>query len=121
MTLLHADPETDRPLEAWQERCGKACYACLLSYANQIDHQQLNRHAVIPYLFGLSTAVVMPHGQGQSRAERLAYLLARIDPASTFEREVLLTLDRMGLNLPDEAQWCPTDAVAVQADFFYRR
>jgi ATP-dependent helicase YprA (DUF1998 family) len=121
LVLLHADPGTGRPLEAWHDRCGRACYACLLSYANQIDHQQLNRHAVIPYLFALSTAVVVPHAQERDRTERLAYLLARIDPASTFEREVLLTIDRMGLDLPDEAQWCPTEDVAVQVDFFYRR
>ena len=51
--ILHFDPDTgtDRSrAEHAREDCAQACYDCLLSYANQWDHQHLDRHTVIGLL-----------------------------------------------------------------------
>jgi hypothetical protein len=56
--LLHFAPDgTDLgSAEGVTERCEKACYDCLLSYANQPDHLLLDRHAALPLLLDLADA-----------------------------------------------------------------
>lgn len=48
--LLRYDADTGHDLgraDHATEPCAQACYDCLLSYANQFDHQALDRHGVI--------------------------------------------------------------------------
>ena len=53
--------------------------------------------------------------------EQFLWLLDRIDPASSFEREFLQHLHQHQLRLPDEAQSQPESSVYAQPDFYYLR
>jgi hypothetical protein len=48
--LLHFDGITGDEMPGWAESCPAACYDCLLSYANQVDHRYLDRHSVRDFL-----------------------------------------------------------------------
>lgn len=54
LEILHFDPET---LEDMKPECVCACYDCLMSYYNQIQHPVLNRHLVKDYLLKLTSSV----------------------------------------------------------------
>ena len=115
LTLCHYDPDTleDRA----PDRCGKACYECLLDYANQPDHKDLDRALIRDILADLARSECRPAGGEGSRAERLAALRRRCD--SRLEKRWLDRLDELGLRLPSDAQYrIPT--YFSQPDFFYR-
>ena len=115
LALCHYDPETLEDRAA--ERCGKACYECLLDYANQPDHKDLDRALIRDILAGLAQAECRPAGGEGSRAERLAALRRRCD--SRLEERWLDRLEELGLRLPSDAQYrIPT--YFSQPDFFYR-
>ena len=119
--LLHADAETGKPDAAWAERCGGACYECLLSYANQVDHRFLDRFVVLDFLKAMARAKVEPPAGIDDPAGMWERLADRLDPGSSFERAVLDALRAGGYPPPDAAQHCPVDGLAVQVDFYYRR
>jgi hypothetical protein len=121
LCLLHADPITGEPDARWGERCGGACYECLLSYANQVDHRFLNRFAVLDFFAAIANAKVEPRPQPDSPDAAWDELAARIDPGSSFERAVLEALRSGGYARPDAAQHCPVEGLAVQVDLYYRR
>ncbi|MDY0020819.1 MAG: helicase-related protein, partial [Anaerolineae bacterium] len=74
--LLHeGDPEGG---------CEKACYACLLSFYNQRDHDYLDRQAVLPWLQALAAPEAVSE---QDNEEQLPALLAQCQ--SELERQVL--------------------------------
>jgi ATP-dependent helicase YprA (DUF1998 family) len=98
------------------EPCAQACYDCLLSYANQWDHQELDRHDVIPLLVELASAAVAVGGAGEQRGERLARLA---ESCNDLERRFLTFLDEHGYHLPDEAQALVEDFY-VRPDFSYQ-
>jgi hypothetical protein len=50
LDLLHFDAATGDDLADWQDRGPAACYDCLLSYANQLDHRHLDRHLLRDFL-----------------------------------------------------------------------
>jgi hypothetical protein len=72
-------------------------------------------------LLAMFQAVTVPQTGETDRDAHYEDLLNQLDPASTFEREVLDTLYRGGYRLPDYGQYRPTDEVYVQVDFFYER
>ena len=119
LRVLHVDPSTGEEREE-AARCGAACYDCLLSYGNQRDHPALDRRLVLPWLRRVAE-LEAPSDDGGARAKRLAELSSALDPASPFEREVLVAIDRAGLPLPDRAQFCPAPDVPVQVDFYWAR
>lgn len=122
LELLHVDPDSGEEIEEAAERCGAACYECLLSYANQRDHARLDRRLVIPIFARLCEARIGTTAAAEERRdERYQRLRASIDPASAFERRVLEAIYSSGLPMPDEAQYCPADDLPVQVDFYYRR
>ena len=115
LAICHYDPETLEDRAA--DRCGKACYECLLDYANQPDHKDLDRALIRDILAALARSECRPAGGEGSRAERLAALRTRCD--SRLEKRWLDRLDELGLRLPSDAQYrIPT--YATQPDFFYR-
>ena len=62
--LLHFDPKTGDEKPDWTEKCVAACYDCLLSYANQLDHRHLDRHRVCDFLLRLARSEpVKPDGR----------------------------------------------------------
>ena len=120
LDLLHFDAATGDDLADGPDRCPAACYDCLLSYANQLDHRHLNRHLVRDFLLRLASSVpVVP--PGRSYDEQYAWLRERTDPASSFEQTFLDHLYNHKLRLPDFAQYTPTADVYVQPDFYYQR
>ena len=60
LTLCHYDPDTLEDRAA--DRCGKACYECLLDYANQPDHKDLDRALIRDLLADLARAECRPAG-----------------------------------------------------------
>jgi hypothetical protein len=120
LDLLHFDAATGDDLADWPDRCPAACYDCLLSYANQLDHRHLDRHLVRDFLLCLACSMpVKP--PGRSYDEQYAWLRERTDPASSFERSFLDYLYKQQLRLPDWAQFTPDRDVFVQPDFYYQR
>nr|WP_255604381.1 helicase-related protein [Oscillochloris sp. ZM17-4] len=57
LEICHFDPATGAALPAG-DACARACYRCLLTYANQMQHARLNRYTVRDLLLGLSAAQV---------------------------------------------------------------
>ena len=115
LAICHYDPDTLEDRGAGT--CGKACYECLLDYANQPDHRELDRALIRDTLAGLARAECRPAGGEGSRAERLSALRRRCD--SRLEERWLDLVGELGLRLPSEAQY-RIPAYATRPDFFYR-
>ncbi|MGV7254589.1 DEAD/DEAH box helicase [Mycobacterium kansasii] len=118
LEILHFDPDTgeDRHrAEHARENCAQACYDCLLSYANQWDHQHLDRHTVTALLMQLSRATVAVGAGGEERTEQL-HRLKQV--CNSLEQHFLDLLDRHGYRLPDDAQQI-VDGFYVRPDFAY--
>jgi hypothetical protein len=119
ITLLHYDPETGADLgkaEHATEPCAQACYDCLLSYANQWDHQSLDRHGVIGLLQELATATLQVGGD---RGEDRAAQLARLEKDSNeLEKTFLRFLHEHGYRLPQVAQQI-VEGFYVRPDFAF--
>lgn len=119
LEILHFDPATGEDQHRAPhalENCAQACYDCLLSYANQWDHQQLDRHCVTELLQRLTSAAVAVGAGGEERAEQLERLKKACD--SELERRFLDLLEQQGYRLPDDAQRI-VDGYYVRPDFAY--
>ena len=115
LEICHYDPDTleDRA----EDRCGRACYECLLDYGNQPDHRILDRALIRDLLAELAHSECRPAGGAGSRAERLAALRKRCD--SRLEQRWLDRVESLGLRLPSDAQYAIPGHYA-RPDFFYR-
>lgn len=98
--------------------CRAACYECLLSYANQREALQLDRHQIRDLLGALANSRTELRSLGRSRQEHLEWLRQLIDPRSELERRFLEILAAGGYRLPDDAQKAIADPRCV-VDFFY--
>ena len=61
LEIMHFDPDTgeeDNAALPDRERCVRACYDCLLSYANQSLHEMIDRHLVRDLMLRLTAAEV---------------------------------------------------------------
>jgi ATP-dependent helicase YprA (DUF1998 family)/very-short-patch-repair endonuclease len=119
LELCHFDPATgaDRKRATGaREECAAACYDCLMSYSNQLDHELLDRHAIRDLLLGLTKASVSAGPREIPRADHLANLLARCD--SDLERRWLQMLDSKHLRIPARSQ-VRVDACRTKPDFLY--
>ena len=122
LRICHYDPDTGNNVEGHDlASCSVACYQCLMSYANQLEHHLLNRGVVKDFLLELATSITEEKVGGRTREEQFAWLLERTDANSSLEREFLEYLYEQGLRLPDFAQYRPSDSVFVQPDFYYER
>ena len=115
LDVCHYVPDTLEDRAA--DRCGKACYECLLDYGNQPDHRHLDRALIRDLLAELAHAECRPAGGAGTRAERLDALRQRCD--SALERRWLEMVDSLGLRLPSDAQYGIPDH-RTRPDFFYR-
>jgi very-short-patch-repair endonuclease len=115
LEICHFDPDTLEDTAA--DRCGKACYECLLDYGNQPDHLLLDRYLIRDLLAQLSQATCRPAGGMGSRAERMDKLRAKCD--SKLEKKWLDTLDGLTLRPPSDAQH-RIEGAFTDPDFFYR-
>ncbi|MCD6541329.1 DUF1998 domain-containing protein, partial [Candidatus Bipolaricaulota bacterium] len=95
-----------------------ACYECLLSFNNQYLAPLLNRLRIRPFLLTLVKSKVERYSAGRARENQYRWLLERIDPRSSLEREVLDLMYRKGYRLPDGAQKSIPEPRCL-VDFFY--
>ena len=105
LEICHFDPETGADLgraPGTAEDCEAACYDCLMSYTNQLDHRLLDRAVVRETLLSWADADVEATGQQENRADQLERF-ERL-AGSDLERRWLHWLDEQGLRLPSDAQ-----------------
>lgn len=98
--------------------CEHACYDCLLTFYNQMDHEWIDRKLVLPWLVSLDGLTVEETGP-VAAGPALEVLLASCQ--SELERQVLRAIAERGLRLPDSAQktlYAEDEPLAV-ADLFY--
>jgi ATP-dependent helicase YprA (DUF1998 family) len=100
------------------EGCERACYDCLCSHYNQIDHLMMNRHHILPFIsaFYENRDKIAFSRETKDYLERL---LAKCD--SELEKKFLLKLCELQIPLPDEAQIVLYDkgVPIVKPDFLY--
>ncbi len=121
LELCHFDPNTGDEQPGWEDKCGPACYECLLSYSNQLEHRIIDRHGIRDFLLAAAGSRLEEHKAGRTRDEQYKWLGERVDPASSLERAFVDYLYQNGHHLPDLAQHRPTEQVMVQSDFYYDR
>jgi len=114
LEICHFDPDTLEDLAS--ERCGNACYECLLDYGNQLDHRLLDRQLIKDRLADLSKSTCSVSGGKGSRSERIAELCRRCD--SKLEKDWLVMVDSLKLVPPSDAQYL-IKACSTRPDFFY--
>jgi ATP-dependent helicase YprA (DUF1998 family) len=118
LTLCHFDPDTGYDLagQIQTEPCEAACYDCLMSYRNQLDHQLLDRKQVVSELMSIRDATVVPGTGPAAAGEHLTGLVSQAD--STLEESWLDYLRERGHVLPDRGQTYFEDA-KTRPDFVY--
>ena len=105
LSLCHFDPVTGEDLRRApraQEDCEAACYDCLMSYRNQMDHLLLDRQKIKELLLKLSHADVRTSPEIETRAEHLRRL--KNLSISDLEIKWLDFLEEHDCNLPTKAQ-----------------
>jgi ATP-dependent helicase YprA (DUF1998 family) len=121
LQLCHFDPMTGedwRHAENTEEECEAACYNCLMSYYNQMEHRLLDRQAIKEILMTLTGATVQASPSALSRAEHLKRLKNLCQ--SDLEREWLDFLEQRNLNLPSHSQKL-VESCHTRPDFLYER
>lgn len=119
LEICHFNPETGQDLRRAQgskEDCEAACYDCLMSYTNQMDHRILDRHKVKDILMALAVCKVESSPSVVPRSQHLADLERACE--SDLERRWLRYMDSRGLRLPSRAQVF-IKACSTRPDFFY--
>lgn len=119
LRLCHFDPDTGADLRRGprsREECEAACYDCLMSYTNQLDHRLLDRQRIRELLLTLTVAEVAASPTAMPRAEHLARL--HNQAGSGLERQWLEFLDTRGHRLPSHAQRL-IEACGTRPDFLY--
>lgn len=111
-----SEPRRAHTSGAGEDRCEKACYDCLLSYGNQLEHAAIDRHLIRDLLLRLAASHTVPAGSGMSRQKQIDALLRVCD--TELEREWVRAAARAELALPDAAQALVHD-LRVRPDFAY--
>ena len=107
LSRCHFDPDTGADIPArGVEPCEAACYDCLLTYRNQLDHGLLDRKAVAPILGQLLDASLVRHPDEELQVE------------STLEAAFIARLEEGGYRPPDRAQILFVEA-GTRPDFVY--
>lgn len=105
LEICHFDPETGEDLRRApraREDCEAACYDCLMSYMNQLDHPLLDRQLILPLLMEYREATVHAAPAPRSRVEHLQRL--KNLTGSDLELRWLDLLEEKNLRLPTHAQ-----------------
>lgn len=118
LELCHFDPDTGEDLGGTRESesCEAACYDCLLTYYNQLDHDILDRLAIREILLDWSRSTAMVSPTLRPTDEHYQGLLNQCQ--SSLEKKWLRHLKDQQRNLPDKAQKLNLDA-NCRPDFEY--
>ncbi|QSB25247.1 DEAD/DEAH box helicase [Flavobacterium sp. CLA17] len=117
--ILHFNSETREETEQGRE-LPHATYQDLLSYYNQIYHQQLNRHIVKEVLeYLMDCEIELVQRGGSDRNDQYEYLLETYDKNSSTELKLIKYLYENGYALPDRSQ-VNLDNYYINADFVYK-
>lgn len=116
----HFDPDTGADLDhapGAGERCEKACYDCLLSYGNQLDHARIDRHVIRDALLEIAGAVTHRASsmEDEPGGSALEHELDGASPVAGF----LAWLGERGYRRPDRVDVVVDDARA-HPDLVYR-
>ena len=126
LRICHFDPDTGEDLRrahGSREDCVAACYDCLMTYANQREHKELDRVAIKDLLMELSQTQMHVSPGPASPDAHFEQLKNRCD--SQLERDWLDFVLARGLRLPSHAQTLPERAkkicskIGTKPDFFY--
>ncbi|MHB8088735.1 MAG: Zn-binding domain-containing protein, partial [Anaerolineaceae bacterium] len=121
LQVCHFDPQTGEDLRHApnaKEDCEAACYDCLMSYSNQMDHRHLDRQTIKEYLLQCSQSSSIASPQTISRADHYQRLLNLCQ--SDLEREWLGFIEKGNFRLPSHAQWLLEDC-HTRPDFLYEQ
>ena len=105
LRLCHQDPDSHDD-GGNDGGCGGACYECLLTYQNQLDHELLDRETVLPFLQRLVTADLQPDEATRLVAE------------SSLEAAFLALLKKGGYNTPNDSQ-VYFESARTRPDYLY--
>lgn len=121
LRICHFDPETaedKRKAPRAQEECEAACYDCLMSYSNQMEHKLLDRKLIKDFLFDYTQATVKAAPVEKTRSEHLRELKKYC--GSNLESQWLDFLEERGLRLPSKAQ-AYVEVCKTKPDFLYEK
>lgn len=106
-------------LHEGEEGCEKACYDCLCSFYNQMDHPVLNRNLVLPLLQSLKDVTLVVAPSGGNEPQSFEKLLETCE--SGLERSILTRLREEGYPLPHDGQKTVYEegVPIARLDFFY--
>jgi ATP-dependent helicase YprA (DUF1998 family)/very-short-patch-repair endonuclease len=119
LSICHFDPESGedrRRAPGSTEDCEAACYDCLLSYSNQLQHPIIDRKAIRELLLEIRGSSVLISPAAKPRATHLAELKRLC--GSKLEESWLDLLESLDLRLPSSAQLF-IDAAKTRPDFIY--
>ena len=117
--LCHFDPDTGEDLRrapGAKEDCEAACYDCLMSYTNQMDHKLLDRQLIRDILMQLAGCTLAISPVATDRTQHLQALKALCE--SDLERQWLDFLEERNLRLPDAGQEL-VESCSTRPDFLY--
>jgi very-short-patch-repair endonuclease len=117
LELCHFDPATGddrRRAPNATEDCEAACYNCLMSYGNQLDHPLLDRHAIRDLLLVLSGSRVQAEPVPASRSAQAGQLARQLSDG--VEEHWIRWLHAHDLRLPSRAK---PEVQGARPDFAY--
>ncbi len=121
LQLCHFNPQTGEDklhADGVDETCEAACYNCLMSYYNQMEHRLLDRKLIRNILMELSNVVAKTSPSALSREEHLKRL--RNLCQSDLEREWLDFMEQRNFTLPSHAQKL-IESCHTRPDFLYEK